>query len=117
MCFVLFPYDNYSLTLPTDFIFQVCSEKSQEKGERPRKESWGVGWPLLKMGVINRERSVWIFLGLIVVFLVPICHGTTDPLDGNSKHSLLFFRFPFGICIYACVCLHYICICAHTHVY
>ncbi|XP_057497290.1 protein STRUBBELIG-RECEPTOR FAMILY 3-like isoform X1 [Actinidia eriantha] len=47
-----------------------------------------MGWQPFKMGFINRVRCVSIFLGLILVFLVPICHGTTNPRDVNAINSL-----------------------------
>ncbi|GFY91834.1 STRUBBELIG-receptor family 3 [Actinidia rufa] len=47
-----------------------------------------MGWQPFKMGFINRVRRVSIFLGLILVFSVPICHGTTDPRDVNAINSL-----------------------------
>ncbi|KAF5943749.1 hypothetical protein HYC85_017826 [Camellia sinensis] len=56
------------------------------------------------MGCIIWERYVWIFLGLMTIFLVPMCRGTTDPRDVfaiNSLYAALGFPIlpgwmPFG---------------------
>ncbi|XP_058196729.1 protein STRUBBELIG-RECEPTOR FAMILY 3-like isoform X1 [Rhododendron vialii] len=45
-------------------------------------------WPPFKMGRTDRERLVWILFGLMTVFSVPMCRGTTNPSDVNAINSL-----------------------------
>ncbi|XP_052203404.1 protein STRUBBELIG-RECEPTOR FAMILY 3-like [Diospyros lotus] len=40
------------------------------------------------MGYVNWQRHVWIFLGLIAFFGMPMCRGTTDPRDVFAINSL-----------------------------
>lgn len=44
-------------------------------------------WSPFKMGRTDRERLVWILLGLMAVFSVPMCRGMTNPSDGKSKSN------------------------------
>ncbi|XP_028087604.1 protein STRUBBELIG-RECEPTOR FAMILY 3-like isoform X2 [Camellia sinensis] len=102
----MFTSSNYILLLSSGSILREPFERfSEKKSSIQRKENYRKsGVAIDEMGCIIWERYVWIFSGLMTIFLVPMCRGTTDPRDVfaiNSLYAALGFPIlpgwmPFG---------------------